>query len=158
MKGKSNMAEYPKTDRFRVILTDAAPIPRSGYSQALRIGDLVVTSGYLGTHPDGSGVVKGGFEAEVRQALDNIRAVLAEAGCSLEDVIRVNVSLTDIGKFDEMDRIFREYFSAPYPTRNTVGVKELWGGAQVGFDVWAIVKSRSSVNDPSISNTTNGEE
>jgi 2-iminobutanoate/2-iminopropanoate deaminase len=120
-----------------VILTDQAPIPSSGYSQALRVGDFVVTSGYLGTHPDGSGVVKGGFEAEVRQALGNIGAVLNAAGCNFTDVVRVNVSLTDINRFAEMDTIFREYFTAPYPTRNTIGVKELWGGAQVGFDVWA---------------------
>jgi 2-iminobutanoate/2-iminopropanoate deaminase len=126
------------TPIFEVILTDAAPIPSSGYSQALRFGNMVVTSGYLGTHPDGSGVVKGGFEDEVRQAISNIRAVLEKAGCSLGDVVRVNVSLTEINKFAEMDRIFREYFSAPYPTRNTIGVKELWGGAQVGFDVWAV--------------------
>ena len=123
---------------LEVILTDQAPIPSSGYSQALRMGNFVITSGYLGTHPDGSGVVQGGFEAEVRQALDNIKAVLTEAGCALSDVIRVNVSLADVSKFSEMDRIFREYFSAPYPTRNTIGVKELWGGAQVGFDVWAM--------------------
>jgi 2-iminobutanoate/2-iminopropanoate deaminase len=124
----------------QVILTDAAPVPSSGYSQALCIGDLVVTSGYLGTHPDGSGVVKGGFEAEVRRSLDNIVAVLAEAGCTTSDVIRVNVSLTEVSRFAEMDAIFREYFTAPYPTRNTIGVKELWGGAQVGFDVWAMKK------------------
>lgn len=124
--------------KFEVILTDAAPIPSSGYSQALRIGNLIVTSGYLGTHPDGSGVVRGGFEAEVRQALDNIQAVLTAAGCTLRDVIRVNVSLTDIGRFAEMDRIYREYFTPPYPTRNTIGAYQLWGGAQVGFDVWAL--------------------
>jgi 2-iminobutanoate/2-iminopropanoate deaminase len=127
----------------QVILTDAAPIPSSGYSQALRVGNMVITSGYLGTHPDGSGVVKGGFEAEVRRALDNIGAVLAAADCSFSDVVRVNVSLTDINRFADMDAIFREYFSAPYPTRNTIGVKELWGGAQVGFDMWAIVEEVS---------------
>jgi 2-iminobutanoate/2-iminopropanoate deaminase len=94
----------------------------------------------LGTHPDGSGVVKGGFEAEVRQALTNIQHVLAAAGCTTVDVIRINVSLTDINRFADMDRVYKEFFSAPYPTRNTIGVKELWGGAQVGFDVWAIAK------------------
>jgi 2-iminobutanoate/2-iminopropanoate deaminase len=120
------------------ILTDKAPIPSSGYSQAIRWGDLVITSGYLGTHPDGSGVVKGGFEAEVRQALTNIKVVLEAAGCTLADVVRVNVSLTDVNRFADMDRIYREFFSPPYATRNTIGVKELWGGAQVGFDVWAI--------------------
>ena len=121
------------------ILTDKAPIPSSGYSQGLRTGNLLVTSGYLGTHPDGSGLVKGGFEAEVRQALDNIKAVLNEVGVPLSQVIRVNVSLTEINRFAAMDAIYREYFAEPYPTRNTIGVKELWGGAQVGFDVWAVV-------------------
>lgn len=125
---------------FDVVLTDQAPIPSSGYSQAVIAGNLVVTSGYLGTHPDGSGVVKGGFDAEVRQALANIVAVLKEAGCTPSDVIRVNVSLTDVTRFADMDRIYREIFTAPYPTRNTIGVKELWGGAQVGFDVLAYKK------------------
>jgi 2-iminobutanoate/2-iminopropanoate deaminase len=127
----------------QVILTDSAPIPSSGYSQALRIGNMIITSGYLGTHPDGSGVVKGGFEAEVRQALANIGAVLDAAGAAFGDVVRVNVSLTDINRFADMDAIFREYFHPPYPTRNTIGVRELWGGAQVGFDVWAIVEEEA---------------
>jgi 2-iminobutanoate/2-iminopropanoate deaminase len=124
---------------FTKILTTKAPVPSSGYSQGLRVGNLLVTSGYLGTHPDGSGVVKGGFSAEVRQALDNIQAVLEAGGASMAAVIRVNVSLTDISRFADMDAIYREYFTEPYPTRNTIGVKELWGGAQVGFDVWAVV-------------------
>lgn len=121
-----------------VILSQAAPIPTSAYSQALRIGNLVVTSGYLGTHPDGSGVVPGGLEAEARQALMNIQHVLEAAGLTMSNVIRINVSLTDVNRFADMDRICREFFGEPFPTRNTIGVKELWGGAQVGFDVWAI--------------------
>ena len=60
------------------------------------------------------------------------------AGCTFADVIRVNVSLTDIKRFAEMDAIYRDYASPPYPTRNTIGVNELWGGAQIGIDVWAI--------------------
>lgn len=125
--------------RADAILTQAAPLPTSGYSQALRYGNLLATSGYLGTAPDGSGLVGGGFAAETRQALDNIRAVVEAAGCAMTDVIRVNVSLTDINRFVEMDAIYCEYFSEPYPTRNTIGVRELWGGAQVGFDVWAVI-------------------
>ncbi len=123
----------------KVILSTQAPAPSSGYSQALQVGNFLVTSGYLGTHPDGSGVVAGGFEAEVRQALDNIKAVLDEANVPISSVVRVNVSLTDVNRFSDMDTIYCEYFSEPYPTRNTIGVAELWGGAQVGFDVWAIV-------------------
>ena len=123
---------------LEAILTLAAPLPTSAYSQALRQGNLIVTSGYLGTLPDGSGLVSGGFEAEVRQALDNIKAVLEGSGCSMNHVVRVNVSLTDISRFAEMDAIYCDYFAPPYPTRNTIGVAELWGGAQVGFDVWAV--------------------
>jgi len=121
-----------------VVLSARAPKPSSCCSQALVIGDLVVTSGYLGTYPGGSGVVKGGFGAQLRQALDSVTAVLREAGCDWCDVVRINVSLTQIDHFDEMDKIFSEYAHPPYPTRNTIGVKELWGGAQVGIDVWAI--------------------
>ena len=124
--------------KLEPILTPAAPLPTSAYSQALRQGNLIVTSGYLGTLSDGSGLVSGGFEAEVRQALDNIKAVLEGSGCSMNHVIRVNVSLTDISRFAEMDAIYCDYFAPPYPTRNTIGVAELWGGAQVGFDVWAV--------------------
>jgi 2-iminobutanoate/2-iminopropanoate deaminase len=58
--------------------------------------------------------------------------------------VRINVSLTDINRFAEMDRIFRDYASAPYPTRNTIGVSQLWGGAQVGIDVWAIHRKGSN--------------
>ena len=125
--------------KIDMILTDNAPLPSSAYSQALRFDKLIMTSGYLGTHPDGSGLVQGGFEAEVRQALDNIKAVLAAADVPLLNVVRVNVSLIDVDRFAEMDAIYSEYFSEPYPTRNTIGVKELWGGAQVGFDVWAVI-------------------
>ena len=124
--------------KFEVVLSPKAPQPSSAYSQALGWGNLLVTSGYLGTNPDGSGVVKGGFEAELRQALDNVTAVLSAAGVTWSDVIRINVSLVDVGRFAEMDRIFRDYVPPPFPTRNTIGVKELWGGAQVGIDVWAV--------------------
>ncbi|MEM6528347.1 MAG: Rid family hydrolase [Chloroflexota bacterium] len=121
------------------ILTDNAPMPTTAYSQGLRFGNMLVTSGYLGTALDGSGVVKGGFEAEVLQALDSIKAVVEAHGISMANVVRVNVSLTDVNRFADMDAIYREYFTEPYPTRNTIGVAQLWGGAQVGFDVWAYI-------------------
>lgn len=128
----------------QVIFSDKAPVPASAFSQGLRIGNIVVTSGYLGSHPDGSGVVKGGFEAEARQALDNIKVVLEAGGVPLANVFRVNVSLTDINRFADMDAIYREYFSPPYPTRNTIGVAQLFGGAQVAFDVWAIAPDENT--------------
>lgn len=128
----------------RAVLSEGAPPPTSAYSQGISSGDLFVTSGYLGTNPDGSGLVKGGFEAELRQALENVTSVLTAGGCTWSDVVRINVSLTDVSRFDAMDRIFREFAQPPYPTRNTIGVKELWGGAQVGIDVWAVRQGASA--------------
>ena len=67
--------------RMRIpVLSAKAPQPSSAYSQAKIVGNLLVTSGYLGTDPDGSGAVRGGFAAELVRALDNVTAVLAEAG------------------------------------------------------------------------------
>lgn len=125
---------------FKVATTDRAPLPTSAYSQVVRFGDLVVTSGYLGTAPDGSGLIPGGLEPELRQAITNIEAVLEAAGSSLDSVIRTTVYMIDISHFDEMNAIYAEYFSEPYPCRSTVGVAQLWGGAQVSLDVWAIAK------------------
>ncbi|WP_291295750.1 RidA family protein [Elioraea sp.] len=85
-----------------------------------------------------SGVVPGGFAAEMRRAMDNIDAVLRAAGCGFADIIRVTVSLTGIGRCAEMDAIMREDVTEPFPARNTIGVAALWGGARVGLDVWAI--------------------
>ena len=129
-------------ERFSV-LSPKAPVPSSSYSQAIATGNLLVTSGYLGTHPDGTGIVPGGFEPELRQALDNVTAVLEEAGCAWEHVVRINVSLVDIARFEDMDRVFSEYAVPPFPSRNTIGVKELWGGGQVGIDVIAVLPERT---------------
>lgn len=125
------------------VLSPKAPVPSSCYSQAISAGNLLVTSGYLGTHPDGTGIVQGGFEPELRQALDNVTAVLEAAGSAWEHVVRINVSLVDINRFEDMDRVFSEYAVPPYPSRNTIGVKELWGGAQVGIDVIAVLPDRA---------------
>ncbi|MEN9936930.1 MAG: hypothetical protein RLZZ387_3509 [Chloroflexota bacterium] len=126
---------------FDVILTDAAPLPAGGFSQAIRYGNTIITSGFVGLHA-GGGIVKGGFEAELRQCIHNIQAVLDAAGCTLHDVIRVNVMLTEMSNFAEMDRVYREYFHAPLPTRSVIGVKELYGGGQVDVEVWAIIRGK----------------
>jgi 2-iminobutanoate/2-iminopropanoate deaminase len=121
------------------IVSVAAPPARSHYSQGLRSGQLLCTAGFLGTHPDGSGLVPGGFEAEVRQALDNALAVVAAGGGGPEHVVRISVALTDLAWFDAMDAAVAERFAPPYPARNTLGVKELWGGALVSVELTAVL-------------------
>lgn len=122
------------------IVTAAAPPARSCYSQGLRAGELLFTSGFLATHPDGSGLIDGGFDAQVRQALANALAVVEAAGGSARNVVRINVALVDLADFDAMDAAVRERFETPYPTRNTIGVKSLWGGALVGIDLVAVLR------------------
>ena len=100
---------------FKVVLTDQAPIPSSGYSQALRWSDLIVTSGYLGTHADGSGLVKGGFEAEVRQAILNISQHVGE-----EDRCRLR-------RFQR----WRSGIAFTYPDRAVFGVQDRAEGSRL---------------------------
>jgi len=88
---------------------------------AERLGiDLVVTAGQVANDTTGA-VVADEIEGQTRQVLDNIRACLAAAGCTLADVIKVNAFLTDLGNFDVYNAVYREYFSEPYPARTTVG-------------------------------------
>jgi 2-iminobutanoate/2-iminopropanoate deaminase len=122
---------------FDVILTDAAPYS-DGYSQAIRYGNMLLTSGMLGINPNTGRLVPGGVGAELRQVMHNLQQVLDAAGCTLHDVIRVDVALVDMALYDEMDQVYRAYFRAPLPTRTVVGVKELWSGACIGLDMWAI--------------------
>lgn len=103
------------------IQPDGVATPSFPYSPVVVGGDLVVTAGQVANDASGN-IVADDIEGQTRQVLDNIRACLAAAGCGLEDVIKVNGFLTDLGNFAVYNAIYREYFSAPYPARTTVGV------------------------------------
>ncbi|MGZ4402574.1 MAG: RidA family protein [Gaiellaceae bacterium] len=100
---------------------DGVAKPSFPYSPVVVSGDLVVTAGQVATDETGN-VVSGGIEAQCRQVLDNVRACLAAAACTLADVIKVNAFLADLDDFAVFNAIYMEYFSAPYPVRTTVGV------------------------------------
>jgi 2-iminobutanoate/2-iminopropanoate deaminase len=123
-----------------VIHTDRAGEPGGHYSQAIRFGQFVFTAGAVGKDPS-TGKVVGGIRAQVRQALENIRAVLAEAGTSLEHVLKANAYLRDIGDFTAFNEVYSEYFDAgPPPARTTVGVS-FAGDVDFEIDVIAFVDS-----------------
>jgi 2-iminobutanoate/2-iminopropanoate deaminase len=94
--------------------------PSFPYTPVVVSGDLVVTAGQVANDATGA-VVSDEIEGQTRQVLDNIRACLAAAGCTLADVIKVNAFLTDLDNFDVYNAVYREYFSEPYPARTTVG-------------------------------------
>ena len=95
------------------------PVPTSPYSPVVRAGEMVYTSGQVGT--DAAGAVADGIEAQTRRALENVRLCLEAGGCGLSDVVKVNAYLSDMAAFDTYNAVYREVFVAPYPARTTVG-------------------------------------
>lgn len=106
-------------------------------SHAVVDGDTVYVSGFLGLDPDTHEVVDGGVTAETRQSLDNIDAILAEAGWSLADAVKVTIYHADMDDLLPAMEVYEEYVSEPYPARSTVGVAELPMGASIEIDVTA---------------------
>ncbi|HET6229471.1 MAG TPA: Rid family hydrolase [Longimicrobiaceae bacterium] len=97
------------------------PAPRGAYSPAIRAGDLVFVSGQVPRDPVTGELLGGDVASQTRATIGRLRAVLAEAGAALEDVVSITAYLRDIGDWDEFNQAYREAMPAPYPTRTTVG-------------------------------------
>ncbi|WP_027460550.1 RidA family protein [Deinococcus murrayi] len=119
-----------------IVETAAAPAAIGPYSQATTFGNLVVTSGQIPLTPDGT-LVEGGIEAQTRQVLDNLVAVLEAAGTDLSRVVKTTVFLADMNEFAAMNAVYAEYFQAPYPARSTVQVARLPRDVRVEIEALA---------------------
>ena len=108
----------------QVIHTDHAPAAVGTYSQAIKVGNTVYISGQLGLDP-ATMQLKEGFDAQAKQAMDNLEAIAKAAGGSLADTVKFNVSLTDLADFAALNQVFEERLSAPYPARAAVQVAAL---------------------------------
>lgn len=97
------------------------PVPEPPYSPVVIAGDLVWTAGQVGVDAEGA-VVPGGIAAQTRQAIANVAAGLAAAGCGLDDVVKTTVFLADLADFGPYNEEYRRHFAPPYPARSTVGV------------------------------------
>jgi 2-iminobutanoate/2-iminopropanoate deaminase len=95
--------------------------PAAPYSPVVVSGDLVFTAGQVAFDDSGQ-LAADDVEGQCRQALENVRTCLRAAGCELEDVVKVNAFLADLGDFPVFNNVYREYFWEPYPARSTVGV------------------------------------
>ena len=93
--------------------------PKAPYSPVVVSGDHVFTAGQVAFDATGA-VVAEDMDAQTRQALRNVQSCLAAAGCTLEDVVKVNAYLADLGDFDAYNTVYREFFSEPFPARTTV--------------------------------------
>jgi reactive intermediate/imine deaminase len=119
------------------VCTDRAPAAVGPYSQAVRVGDLVFCSGQIPLDPAAGTLVAEEFAAQARRVLDNLSAVLAAAGCSMADVVRTTIYLTDLADFAALNEIYAGYFQRPFPARSTVQVTALPRGARVEIDAMA---------------------
>jgi 2-iminobutanoate/2-iminopropanoate deaminase len=121
--------------------TDNAPKALGPYSQAVEVDGWLYTSGQVGIDPATGDLVTGGFESEARQALKNLEAVLAAAGCKFSDVVRTAVYLTDLASFPRLNELYAAAMGNHRPARSTVQVAGLPKGAQVEIDMVARIRS-----------------
>ena len=117
-----------------VITTDQAPQAIGTYSQAIKIGTTVYLSGQIPLRPVTMELVSGDMRAEIAQVFDNLQAVAVAAGGTLADLVKLNVFLTDLAHFPQVNEVMARYFQKPYPARAAIGVAALPKGAAVEMD------------------------
>jgi 2-iminobutanoate/2-iminopropanoate deaminase len=121
------------------IATNGAPGAIGPYSQAVRAGGMLFLSGQIPLDPVTGQIVTGDIAAQTQRVMENLRQVLAAAGCGFEDVVRTTIYLVDLTHFAIVNEVYGRAFGAPYPARATVQVSALPRGAQVEIDAIAIV-------------------
>ena len=122
---------------MKVISTQKAPSAIGPYSQAIKVGNLVYTSGQIPIDPATGMIVEGGIQAQARQSLLTVKAILEEAGLTMGHVVKTTVFMADMNDFADMNAVYAEFFAEPFPARSAVAVKTLPKGALVEIEVVA---------------------
>lgn len=122
---------------MKIISTKEAPAAIGPYSQAIQVGNLVYTSGQIPIDPVTNVFVPGGIKEQTRQSLTNVKAILEEVGLTMNNVVKTTVFMADMNDFADMNSVYAEFFSEPYPARSAVAVKTLPKGALVEIEVVA---------------------
>jgi reactive intermediate/imine deaminase len=118
----------------KIISTDKAPKAIGTYSQAVRVGNTVYLSGQIPLVPETMELLNGSVEDQIHRVFKNLAAVCEAGGGSLQDVVKLNVFLTDLGNFPTVNQVMAQYFKEPYPARAAIGVASLPRGAAVEMD------------------------
>jgi reactive intermediate/imine deaminase len=126
-------------NRKQIIQTPDAPAAIGTYSQAVRVGDTVYLSGQIGLDPHTMQIAEG-IEAQIHRVFQNLRAVSSAADSSFDDLVKLNVYLTDLAHFSKVNEIMASYFRQPYPARAAVGVAALPRGALIEMDGVLVVQ------------------
>jgi len=117
-----------------------APAAIGPYSQAIRAGDTLWMSGQIALDPKTMQIVEGGIEAQAKRVFANMRAVLAAAGGSFDDVVKVSILLVDLGDFAKVNEIMAAEFRQPFPARSTYQVAALPRGSRIEVEAVAVLK------------------
>lgn len=121
------------------VRTDAAPLPIGPYSQAVKAGNFLFLAGQIGIDPQ-TGQLAEDTEAQTRRVMANVKAVLEQAGASMDDIVRCDIHLVDLDEFNLVNEIYAGYFKAPFPARVTVASAALPKGARVEIAVIATIR------------------
>lgn len=113
-------------------------LSKAPISSAVRVGDVIYLSGQIGID-DAGALVPGGIGGQTRACLESIRAILASYGATLADVVQTRIFLTDFAGYADYNRVYQEFFSAPFPTRSTVGTPALALGAGIEIEAVAVL-------------------
>ena len=124
----------------KVIGTTNAPAAIGPYSQAIQVGNLVYTSGQIPIDPATGWFVEGGIKEQTRQSLLNVKAILEAVGLTMGNVVKTTVFMADMGDFADMNAVYAEFFTEPFPARSAVAVKSLPKGALVEIEVVATME------------------
>jgi len=123
-----------------IIKTDNAPQAIGTYSQAVKVDNTVYISGQIPLDPASMEIVEGGVDAQITRVFDNLKAVAQASGGSLNDVVKLNIFLTDLSCFPTVNEIMARYFAEPYPARAAVEVSALPKGVAVEMDAVLVLE------------------
>ncbi len=117
-----------------IIFTDKAPQAIGTYSQAVKVNNTVYISGQIPLLPDTMEVLEGSVEEQIHQVFKNLQAIIIAAGGSFDNVVKLNIFLTDLSNFPTVNQVMAQYFTEPYPARAAIGVNELPKAVAVEMD------------------------
>ena len=133
------MPDVPYVPMRELVTAAGAPKPIGPYSPAIKVGNLLFLSGSIPLDPVSGALVSGGITEQTTRVLENIKGLLEAAGATFHNVARTTVFMVDLGEFGEMNEVYSQYFSSPYPARSTVQVVKLPRDVRVEIDVIAVL-------------------
>jgi reactive intermediate/imine deaminase len=121
----------------KIIKTKNAPAAIGTYSQAILVDKTLYLSGQIPLDPENGNLVTGDIKRQIRRVFENLKAVCEAADADLQNIVKLNVYLTDLSYFEKVNEVMAEYFNKPYPARAAVGVRQLPKNSEVEMDAVA---------------------